>query len=52
MGGRLSVVDGWHHGPQVNIGRQWTVDEIGPAVTDLLAKARPNANISGTAPRK
>jgi NAD(P)-dependent dehydrogenase (short-subunit alcohol dehydrogenase family) len=49
MGGRIAVVEGWHFGPQVDIGRQWTVEELDAAVPDLVAKARANATITGAA---
>jgi NAD(P)-dependent dehydrogenase (short-subunit alcohol dehydrogenase family) len=49
FGGRITVVDGWHFGPQIDIGRQWTVDEIGSAVAELIGKARGNATITGVA---
>lgn len=46
-GGKLSVAEGWHHGPATDIGRRWDPAEIGPAVDDLLAKARPADPVYG-----
>jgi NAD(P)-dependent dehydrogenase (short-subunit alcohol dehydrogenase family) len=38
-GGKLSVADGWQHGPELDKGARWDPADIGPAVADLLAKA-------------
>src|ERR671911_2397486 len=38
-GGRVSVADGWQHGPAVDKGARWDPAELGPVVDDLLAKA-------------
>ena len=45
-GTMLSVTEGWHRGPTID---QPTDDpvELGPQVVDLVAKARPNANMFG-----
>ncbi|MCC7076108.1 MAG: SDR family oxidoreductase [Acidimicrobiia bacterium] len=48
-GGRLSVADGWQHGPEVDAGHRWEPAEIGPAVTDLLSKTPAPAPVYGTA---
>ncbi|MFI5297020.1 MAG: SDR family oxidoreductase, partial [Polyangiales bacterium] len=40
-GGRVSVAEGWHEGPYVDKGARWESEEVGPAVRELLAKARP-----------
>jgi len=36
-GGRLSVADGWHHGPARGRHERWDPAELGPVVRDLLA---------------
>jgi NAD(P)-dependent dehydrogenase (short-subunit alcohol dehydrogenase family) len=41
----LAVAEGWHRGPRVE-----PIDDptkLGPIVADLLARARPNANMNG-----
>jgi hypothetical protein len=47
-GGRISVAEGWSEGPVVDRGRRWDPNEVGPAVRDLLAKARPPMKVYGT----
>ena len=44
-GRRLGVAEGWHLGPTVDSADE--PSEVGPAVADLMAKARPNADMSG-----
>ena len=39
-GGRLSVADGWHHGPARNKRGRWDPAELGPVVRTLLAELR------------
>jgi hypothetical protein len=46
-GGRVSVADGWRHGPAVDKGARWTPAELGPVVADLLAKAPPPEPVYG-----
>lgn len=46
-GGKLSVAEGWHHGPAVDIGRRWDPAEVGDAVGALLAEARPPDPVYG-----
>jgi NAD(P)-dependent dehydrogenase (short-subunit alcohol dehydrogenase family) len=46
-GGKLSVAEGWHHGPSVDVGRRWDPAEIGAAVAELLAKGRPADPVYG-----
>jgi NAD(P)-dependent dehydrogenase (short-subunit alcohol dehydrogenase family) len=46
-GGKLSVADGWQHGPEVDEGRRWDPAEIGPAVRELLAQAPAPAPVYG-----
>ncbi|MEC3974809.1 SDR family oxidoreductase [Amycolatopsis sp. H20-H5] len=38
-GGRVSIADGWRHGPVRDKGSRWTPAELGPVVTELLAEA-------------
>jgi NAD(P)-dependent dehydrogenase (short-subunit alcohol dehydrogenase family) len=40
-GGKIRVAEGWAHGPQIDKGAKWDPAELGPVVSDLLAKARP-----------
>jgi NAD(P)-dependent dehydrogenase (short-subunit alcohol dehydrogenase family) len=47
-GGKISVADGWQHGPAVDRGERWDAADIGAAVHDLLAKAPPPARVYGT----
>lgn len=45
--GKISVADGWQHGPEVDRGARWDVAEVGPAVRDLLAQAPEPAPVYG-----
>ncbi len=38
-GGKISVSDGWQHGPEFDKGARWEPDEVGAVVRDLLAEA-------------
>ena len=46
-GGLIRVAEGWAHGPQVDKGARWDPAELGPVVTELLAKARPPVPVYG-----
>jgi NAD(P)-dependent dehydrogenase (short-subunit alcohol dehydrogenase family) len=46
-GGKLSVADGWQHGPSFDKGARWEPDEIGSVVIDLLAEAPIPARVYG-----
>jgi len=46
-GGRVSVADGWQHGPVVDKGARWKPRELGPIVRDLLDKAPVPAPVYG-----
>ncbi len=46
-GGRISVAEGWHVGPGVDKGGRWDPAELGAVVPDLVARAAPNADMSG-----
>jgi NAD(P)-dependent dehydrogenase (short-subunit alcohol dehydrogenase family) len=45
--GLIRVAEGWAHGPQVDKGARWDPAELGPVVTELLAKARPPVPVYG-----
>jgi NAD(P)-dependent dehydrogenase (short-subunit alcohol dehydrogenase family) len=47
-GGKVSLADGWQHGPGVDKGARWDPAELGPVVDDLLAKAPPPAPVYGS----
>ena len=46
-GGKVSVADGWQHGPEVDKGARWDPAELGPIVDDLLTKAPTPAPVYG-----
>jgi NAD(P)-dependent dehydrogenase (short-subunit alcohol dehydrogenase family) len=46
-GGKIRVAEGWAHGPQIDKGAQWDPAELGPVVTDLLAKSRAPVPVYG-----
>lgn len=46
-GGKIRVAEGWAHGPQIDKGARWDPAELGPVVSDLLAKARPPIPVYG-----
>jgi NAD(P)-dependent dehydrogenase (short-subunit alcohol dehydrogenase family) len=45
--GKISVADGWQHGPEIDKGARWDPADVGPAVRDLLAKAPAPAPVYG-----
>ncbi len=45
-GRMLSVSEGWHRGPTIENPTD-DVAELGPQITEIVAKARPNANMNG-----
>jgi NAD(P)-dependent dehydrogenase (short-subunit alcohol dehydrogenase family) len=47
-GGKISVTDGWQHGPPTDLGRRWDPAEVGPTVCDLIEKAPVPAPVYGT----
>ena len=49
-GGRISVAEGWHAGPLEDHGDRWDPAELGPVILDLVARAAPNAQMSGQIP--
>ncbi len=46
-GGKVSVADGWQHGPQADKGARWEPAELGPVVQGLLAEAPTPAPVYG-----
>ncbi|MGZ4454255.1 MAG: SDR family oxidoreductase [Nocardioides sp.] len=38
-GGRITVENGWAHGPSRDLGRRWEAAEVGPALAELLDEA-------------
>jgi NAD(P)-dependent dehydrogenase (short-subunit alcohol dehydrogenase family) len=46
-GGKVSVADGWPHGPVLDKGARWDPAELGPVIDDLLAKAPAPAPVYG-----
>jgi NAD(P)-dependent dehydrogenase (short-subunit alcohol dehydrogenase family) len=38
-GGKITVENGWAHGPAHDLGARWSAPEVGPALRALLAKA-------------
>jgi NAD(P)-dependent dehydrogenase (short-subunit alcohol dehydrogenase family) len=47
-GGKVSLADGWQHGPAVDKGDRWDPAELGPVVRDLLSKAPTPAPVYGS----
>ena len=47
-GGKIRVAEGWAHGPQIDKGARWDPAELGPVVSDLLAKSRPPVLVYGS----
>ena len=46
-GGQLTLADGWRHGPRIDRGQRWAPEEVGAAVTELLARAAPPEPVYG-----
>ncbi|MFD1815683.1 SDR family oxidoreductase [Rhodococcus gannanensis] len=46
-GGKITVAEGWRHGPAQDKGDRWDPKEIGPVVADLLAKAEVPTPVYG-----
>jgi NAD(P)-dependent dehydrogenase (short-subunit alcohol dehydrogenase family) len=47
-GGRISIADGWREGPSIDRGARWEPDEVGAAVHELIARAKPPQKVYGT----
>ncbi|QLL07034.1 SDR family oxidoreductase [Mycobacterium vicinigordonae] len=45
--GLIRVAEGWARGPQIDKGARWDPAELGPVVSDLLAKSRPPVPVYG-----
>ncbi|TQC42382.1 SDR family NAD(P)-dependent oxidoreductase [Rhodococcus sp. WS4] len=45
--GKITVAEGWRHGPTQDKGARWEPKEIGPVVADLLAKAETPVPVYG-----
>ena len=46
-GGIIRVAEGWARGAEVDKGARWEPAELGPVVTDLLAKSRTPLPVFG-----
>jgi NAD(P)-dependent dehydrogenase (short-subunit alcohol dehydrogenase family) len=46
-GGIIRVAEGWARGPEADNGARWDPADLGPVVTELLAKARPPVPVYG-----
>jgi NAD(P)-dependent dehydrogenase (short-subunit alcohol dehydrogenase family) len=46
-GGKIRIAEGWAHGPQIDKGAKWDPAELGPVVSELLAKSRPPVPVYG-----
>ena len=46
-GGRISVAEGWHRGPEVDKGDRWDPAELTEPITKLLADAAPLPGVFG-----
>jgi NAD(P)-dependent dehydrogenase (short-subunit alcohol dehydrogenase family) len=49
-GGYISVAEGWRAGPSVNKKARWDPAELSGVIPDLVAKAGPTTDITGTVP--
>jgi NAD(P)-dependent dehydrogenase (short-subunit alcohol dehydrogenase family) len=49
-GGRIGVAQGWHSGPAVEREQRWNPADLGPVVTDLIARAATRADLYGEIP--
>ena len=49
-GGYISVAEGWRAGPSVDKRARWEPADLSEVVLDLVAKAGPTTDISGTIP--
>ncbi|MEB3370576.1 SDR family oxidoreductase [Saccharopolyspora mangrovi] len=47
-GGDITVATGWTRGPSRDAGRRWNAGELGPVVSELLAKAPVPGPVYGT----
>jgi NAD(P)-dependent dehydrogenase (short-subunit alcohol dehydrogenase family) len=47
-GGKVSVADGWHHGPARDRGERWAPADLGAVVRDLLGELRDPDPVYGS----
>jgi NAD(P)-dependent dehydrogenase (short-subunit alcohol dehydrogenase family) len=47
-GGRIGINEGWNDGPQIDKRARWEPQEVGAAVSSLLAQRRPQKKVYGT----
>jgi NAD(P)-dependent dehydrogenase (short-subunit alcohol dehydrogenase family) len=47
-GGKVGIAEAWHHGPTIDHGARWNAADLGKAVDELLAAARPPEPVYGT----
>jgi NAD(P)-dependent dehydrogenase (short-subunit alcohol dehydrogenase family) len=45
---RITVAEGWRAGPHIRSDTPWSVDELDSLIPDLVARALPNADITGS----
>ena len=50
MGGTVAVVEGWAYGPQAHSDQRWTQQQLDDVLPGLIAKAAPNADMTGQRP--
>ncbi|MGV0577845.1 SDR family oxidoreductase [Mycolicibacterium elephantis] len=50
IGGTIAVVEGWAYGPEVHSDERWTLQRLDEVLPELLAKAAPNADMTGHRP--
>ena len=50
IGGTIAVVEGWAYGPEIHSDERWTPQRLDAALPELLAKAVPNADMTGHRP--
>jgi len=50
FGGTIAVVEGWAYGPELHSDERWTQQRLDEALPGLLAKAAPNADMTGHRP--
>ena len=47
FGGTISVLDGWVYGPEARSDQRWSIEHLDEVLPALLAKAAPNADMTG-----
>lgn len=47
VGGHIDVAEGWHAGPSIDNDRRWKAEELTNLIPDLVARSRPNADMTG-----